>query len=651
MIRFSVIWILGAGSLMAAEDVPPSVADAFWTTHVKSVVETNCVRCHGTVRRKAGVDLRSPAAARRGSKKTERAIVVPGKPEESSLYRVLLPGADPHMPPGKKQLDPESIAAVKAWIERLGEAKGPADKKAVEAKAAPETSSLPSGVSPRLVIDLLIEKGWRDRKVEPARPANDREFARRVYLDLAGRIPTPAELKSFEAETSFDKRELLVDRLLASDDYPRHMREVFDVVFLGRESGAKDAKTWRSYLERSFRENRPWNEIVDDLIVARPEAKEQRGAVEFIRARKEAKDVAALFAPSVLGLQLACAQCHDHPIAPEIEQRHYWGMVAFFKRSKAVSTPEGPAIAESAVGGYDKFADLDGENHKVYPVFLDGSSLEEDWPADGKKKDSPDFYLKKDPKSKAPAIPKNSRREGLARFVQQSPYLARALVNRLWALYFGRGIVHPVDKMDSAHPPSHPMLLDWLAQDVRTNGFDVKRLVKSIVLSRAYGLSSESDQRVIADAFAVAPSKPMSAESYARSLWIAVNGSVPGARDLAEGQVSADQLRSAIVPVFPELFPEDPQTTLKQALFLTNHPLVEKLLEPTPGTVIERALKLKDPKERVRLAVTHAFGRTPDAAELDQASAFLSRAGAKPDAAFRQLLWALITSAEFRLNH
>src|SRR5205814_708313 len=192
--------------------------------------------------------------------------------------------------------------------------------------------------------------------------------------------------------------------------------------------------------------------------------------------------MAEAIAPLAFGVQIGCAQCHNHPLAAEIEQRHYWGLVAALNRSKNVDAKSGPGISESATGGFVSFANLKKESQPAVLAFLNGKIVPEKRPAEGEKeKDVPELYVvppaKEKEKPENPAVPKFSRRAALAEAVtHDNPMLARAFVNRVWALLLGRGIVQPVDQMDSRHRASHPVLLAWLAHDFEANGFAVKRL-------------------------------------------------------------------------------------------------------------------------------------------------------------------------------
>lgn len=505
-------------------------------------------------------------------------------------------------------------------------------------------------------INEGVERHWKAGKVTPSPLCDDRAFARRVYLDLAGRIPTPAETDAFASQASGDKRAALVDRLLASPEYARHMRDVFDVVFMGRTSGPGRRRRgggegqnfraeWLAYLERSFADDRPWDQTVSEMLLARPKTPAERGAVWFLYARQEKyQEIAETVSPAVFGVQIQCAQCHDHPISHEIKQAHYWGLVAFFNRGKNKNTKEGPRIAEAATGGFSSFANLSGESSPALLSFLGAKDVPEARPAEGvKEQDTPDLYLPAAAGTEEPPVPKFSRREQfVTQIVQKNPLVARAAVNRFWALLMGRGIVHPVDKMDAKHPPSHPELLDWLAADFERSGYDVKRLVRAIVLSRPYQLDSRPTGASQPEQFAYGLEKPLTGEMLYRSLLVAATGKPDG---------ESAGLKEELVDAFPDVFPEESISTLKQTLLLTNNPLVQSLAKPQPGSTVERLLALPDPAARIREAYRVAYAREPDPEELKASLAYLN---ARPDRlpqATSQLWWALLASAEFRFNH
>ena len=724
----AILWTLAgismlamlAGSILAASATPD---DKLWNAHIEPLLKEHCIECHSAAKSKSGLDLSSLQTILRGGDRG--AAVIPGRPESSHLYTFLRSEADPHMPPGnRKKLADDEVALIRQWIEKLGSsATAPTTTDGPEANEASKPAKIrihwqPSAnLPPEKAIDRFLELAWKLDKVTPTALADDRTFVRRVYLDLTGRIPDRGETETFVRDRTRDKRRRLIDSLLAGDDYPRHMRDVFDPILMDRRGAEwEDKRTdqkWFAWLEDAFRRNRPWNEVVRDLIVARPGQPEDRAAVWFLYERENnAQAIAESLAPVVFGLQVKCAQCHDHMVAREIKQAHYWGMVAAFNRSKNVNTPAGPGVAESAIGGFVSFANLKKESQAARLVFFNGRTVDEAWPKEGEKeKDSADLYLVPPPKSVEPtnsaanrprrrreratnadqaAVPKFSRREAFADAVtKDNPLLARAMVNRVWAILFGRGLVHPVDLMDSKHPPSHPELLDWLARDFERSGYDVKRLVRTLCNTTAYQFDSRiargqkrtatvSERPVAAatpakkapdnsklpvhsdalrlgsataalrpDTFARALDKPLSAEQIFHSLLIATgnqvdtNGTVAGK--------SAKALRRTFIKQFPDLFPAEYNATLQQAMFFSNSELFDHLLAPREGNLTARLAALPEEKARVREAFTAVFGREPDAEELHECSSYLK--SRTPEAGVKQLLWAMLTSAELQLNH
>jgi mono/diheme cytochrome c family protein len=614
--------------LAFAVTAPARAQDAaqMWTGKVQALLDVQCVKCHGPLEQNSELELDTPGAVMRGG--LEGAVIVPGNPEKSRLYQYLAPNSDPHMPP-ERQLTDEEREIVREWILALGRASGDRSPTAESRVFA----------SPIDALDAMVAEGWEQRGVTPAPAADDRTWCRRVYLDLAGRIPTSEELNAFLYSQGVWKRRDLVDNLLSSEAFAVRMREVWDAYLMGRgkrrnHEERRRENGWWEFLEHAFRDNRPWNETVRDMLLARPQLPEARGATWFLYERRDShQEIAEAVAPLVYGTRVDCAQCHDHPLAREIKQAHYWGLVAVFNRSKNVSDRD---VEESAVGGFINFTNLEKESQPAKMALLTGQTVDEPWPVEGEKQeDSDDNYV--DPRAKV-KVPKFSRRAAFAELVttQDNPLLARALVNRMWATLLGRGIAHPADEMNDRNAPSHPELLAWLAQDFAAHGYDVRRVVRGIVLSRVYGLSAQTGNAVPPEAFARALERPLMAEQIARS-WRVSAGLSP----------EDDALRRVVIEAMPDVLPRDYNATFQQAQFLAGSPELASLLKPAPGSTVERLAAVADPASGVREAFLAAFGRWPDAEERAQAVAFLEAHSERPVESAGDLLWALMTSAEF----
>jgi len=322
----------------------------------------------------------------------------------------------------------------------------------------------------------------------PAPVADDATFLRRVHLDLTGRIPGPRETVEFLADPSPDKRARAVDRLLASPEHLRFMATTFDIWFMERR-GDKHVKTdeWRGFLVAFFKANRPYNELAREILGADGADPARRPAAKFILDRDVApealtRDVARIF----FGMDLQCAQCHDHPRINDYLQRDYYGLYAFLSRASLFQPdPKKPAVVMEKADGDVAFKSVFTKAEGVTrPRMPDG--LEIDEPAFAKGEE---YQVKPDPKDKnLRPVPKFSRRGELARLTGEGASRAfnRNVANRLWAHMMGRGLVEPVDLHHSDNPPSHPELLETLGAEIAAMKYDVRAFLRELALTRTY---------------------------------------------------------------------------------------------------------------------------------------------------------------------
>ncbi len=498
-------------------------------------------------------------------------------------------------------------------------------------------------------IDRFVQQGYQQRGIEPATVGDDRGFVRRLYLDLVGRVPTVDELDQFLEVDAEKRRPQLIDELLGRDEHIVHLADMFDTLLMGRADEGKYNQRvqhhWRTFLENSLRQNQPWNEFVEEILLARPKADAKRGANWFLFERNDNyQEIAESVAPAIFGIRVECAQCHDHMLVDEIKQAHYWGLVAFFNRGKNELKNAGPQIAESAIGGFSEFANLTGDSTPNVLTFLEAEPIHEDRPSKDEKREDLDENYRPGVAESTPRIPKFSRREKFVTgVVRDHPRVSLALVNRVWALLMGRGIVHPFDEMDSMHPPSHPELLDWLALDFRKHGCNVRRLIRGIVSSNTYQLASRRPEGVEDPAsFAWYLERPLTGEQLARSAQMALRG------ECANGSALVGAFRQQ----FPDLLPDVNTAQIKEALFLSNDQRVQSLLVSSDQAthLIPRLINVAGNQERVEVLFQTMFGRSPEAEELSAVVDYLETRGGSVDA-IRQVAWSMLTSAEFRYNH
>ena len=513
-------------------------------------------------------------------------------------------------------------------------------------------------------IDRLIAAGTPAFAARAAPPAADAEFLRRVYLDLAGTIPSAAEARAFLDERSPDKRPKIIDRLLTGPAFPRRLQDVFDVMLMERRRDKHVPRAaWREFLRSSFAANKPWDQLVREILQADGADPRLRPAAKFYLDRGAepnllTRDIGRLF----LGMDLQCAQCHDHPVVADYKQADYYGILAFFNRTFLVTDPTRRAVvAEKAEGEVSYQSVFDpGKVTKSTGPRLPGR------PPVKEPKFAPGQGYATAPAGAARSVPKFSRRAHLA--VQltdaQNDRFARNSANRLWALLLGRGLVHPVDLDHSANPPSHPGLLALLARELAAMKFDLRAFVRELALSQTYQRASElrpGGEEVPPQSFAIALLKPLSPEQLAWSMMQATGLADAERRVLGKGASEPplyDRLAGNVAP-FVAAFGSRPgqpegqdfQATLEQALFLRNGSLVRSWLAPRPETLTDRLLRLQAPDAAAEELYLSVLTRRPNPEERQEVAAYLRNHPKDQPAALQELVWALLASAEFRFNH
>lgn len=365
-------------------------------------------------------------------------------------------------------------------------------------------------------IDQIVAKG---NVAAVAAPAGDAELVRRIYLDLAGRIPTSAEARAYLQDSDTHKRAKLVDRLVASREFARHIATTFDIWLMERrEEKHVPGKLWREYLTDSFAANKPYDQLVREILSADGSEENNRAPARFYLDRKGephviTRDVGRLF----LGKDLQCAQCHDHPNIADYLQRDYYGLFAFFNRSALFQpdTNKPALLSEKATGeaSYQSvFTDVKGATR---PRLLGGDEIDE--PA---IKAGEEWKVKPHPKDKkVRPIPVFSRRALLGPLVSAGTDRAfnHNIANRLWAQMMGRGLVEPSDFAHSGNPAAHPELLDMLADEFVAMKFDVRAFLRALALTETYARSFEMPAALADQADAVAANLA-SMESQAQQL-------------------------------------------------------------------------------------------------------------------------------------
>jgi hypothetical protein len=490
-------------------------------------------------------------------------------------------------------------------------------------------------------IDEHLAKGLSAAGMIAAPTVDDAAFLRRVSLDLIGRIPTPSEVQSFTADTDDQKRAAVVDRLIESPEHADHFARTWRALLLPESETNRELRYFVPGFEAWWRERRlqraGFDDIVRELLTVpitgtqdRPQLvlKDLKAAnpVAFI-ATKNA-DAAALASATTqlfLGIRLECAQCHNHPF-DQWAQHQFWNQAAFFagieRRGKGAFAPllevrdrrSIPVMATETI---------------VPALFLDGSepSFSDDLPP----------------------------RVALAQWITspENPFFARAVANRVWGELMGVGIVDPVGDMDGSNPPSHPELLQTLADAFTASDFDIGLLYRAICRSDAYQRTSRQTDASQADprSFAHKVIKPMTGEQFFDSLAVAI------ARPQPAGDISRDEdrTRRQVVALFDAHgAPRDPETSVAQVLVLMNGGLISDAATPESSPWLQALLTdttLSD-ADRIEQLYLATYCRTPTEAECGELLNFVN-AGGQSERSRRlgDVLWMLLNSAEFRWNH
>jgi hypothetical protein len=484
-------------------------------------------------------------------------------------------------------------------------------------------------------IDQLMSDAWKKANVTPARSADDAEWLRRVYLDVAGRIPSVTEARTFLADRGSDKRQRLVETLLDGPRYPTWFASVWTGLLLPEVKSNFQVRIQGPAFERWLRNwlvsDRGYDTMVRELLTVSGQTPGVRfgasnAGLFYVAKENKPEEVASAAARLFLGVNLGCAQCHNHPFA-EWKKEQFWAFAAFFGDLQARRPvergrrPERPTPGRIAIPGTEKV---------VTARFLGGkeAAIEEG----------------------------TSPREMLVDWLTapENPYFSRALVNRLWAQFFGIGLVEPLDEMSGAgREASHPEILEELARAFAEHKYDLRWLVRAITATKVYQLSSARSQESQDDPkqFARMALRGMTGEQLFDSLAQATGfqEALPPGRRIIGGS------REEFVTKFSSSErPTESQTSILQALTLMNGRVV------TAATSVRRSETLQavidspflDLTGKIETLYLASLSRKPTATELSRLVSHVEKAGTDGrDEALADVFWVLLNSAEFVVNH
>lgn len=536
---------------------------------------------------------------------------------------------------------------------------------------APKPEALPGGLSKRpdktivpmtidaKAIDALIDRTLVAAKVAPARVCSDEEFVRRVCLDVTGRLPAPDQIASFCRSTDRDKRSRLIDALLQSSDYARnwarYWRDVIRYRATNENLGQVRFPLLEDWFAEKFEQNVPWDEIASELLTATGR-NDENGATVFAVAH-QGQDLAVEMAGEVsrifLGIQIQCAQCHDHPNDPW-KRRQFHEFAAFFAGVNV------RRFGKQVQGRIPPFEVIEVRRPPRYAMPDLKDPLK-------KIPVAPKFFLTTSEDSIPANLNAGRRRALAAAYVtaQDNPWFARAFVNRIWSALLGDGFYNPVDDLGPTRTARDFEVLDALATQWQAAGYDVRELFRLILNTRAYQREFRStDTKAGIVPFAANNPGRLRADPLIDALHQALNVPVEGriSKEDLGGKGAAKKVEAreflrrqgpriqfnAIFGVDPSIPNDDLLGTIPQSLFLMNAPQVNRAIESRPGTVLGEILS-RHPDNRSALLALYlrVLARRPSPKEIEVCERHLIELRGDRRTCFEDILWCLINSTEF----
>lgn len=515
---------------------------------------------------------------------------------------------------------------------------------------APEPEAVARQIDRLLIEDLGIDPE------ELAPRVGDTVFLRRVYLDLAGTIPSPETVEQFVADGRDDKRARLVDRLLERSSYGTNQARYWRDVILSRrledralavsESLQRDLAGW-------INDGESWDAIARRFITARGTARENGETAILVAQDGRTEEIAAEVSRVFLGVQIQCAQCHDHPW-DDWKREQFHELAAFFPRV-GVRPMRGERPIDLRVNIADR---------RDFPRFRKGANLNrrgrpEHYMADLERPEEvgqriePKFFLTS--LELSAGTRDADRRESLADELTQTDWFAKALVNRYWSELVGEGFYEPIDDLGPEREASAPRAVEQLSEAFADSGYDLRWLHRTILATEAYGRESRPRRTPDAKPFTATVVQPLRGDQLFDALLAAIDvdekrlrGVQTGARVRGYGNVSPRMVFNAAFGYDPSEPRSTIQATIPQALARMNTPQLNAAVKAGPMTVLDRSLQRHgdDTGAVVRELYLRTLSREPTEEELTTVLDFTADAGWR-GTAMEDLLWALLNSAEF----
>lgn len=492
---------------------------------------------------------------------------------------------------------------------------------------AAEPAGPPAEISQH--VDALLQQLWKQNRAKPAKAADDATFLRRVYLDLTGTIPNVNATRRFLQDPRPDKRQRLIEKLMGTAEQSAHLsRELAKAMLPSQRNLRPQFENW---LFQRLQAGATWDQIATDIVA--PTGNDRAGEVLFANSlERKPQKVADATARVFLGLQMGCAECHDHPFG-QWTREEFWNYSAFF--ADAVVGQDRVFIGQNVLKAEPKRRPIALKIPETNTIAR------------------PQFPGAKEPlkKNETP----NRKRLAMWLVASENPWFAKAAVNRVWSTMFGRGLVEPVDDLTRMEDALARDVLNLLAADFATHGFDLKRLLEIIAGTQAYQLAShtEGNETVHRDLFHVMSVRSLTAEQIYDCLIQAVSDHRPIA---GRQQFAAMEKRPFISSLTaPTQSATEFQAGIPQMLTMLNGPLIARVTDVQKCDLLAGLNDgpFFDDDDRIEILYLATVTRHPTEAEHRRARDFLKRRrqANSHGQELGDLLWALLNSSEFLLNH
>ncbi len=519
-----------------------------------------------------------------------------------------------------------------------------------QAPPAPAPQAPPALLTPGETaarIDQLFQTHWDAVEVQPAAPATDEEFVRRIYLDLAGRIPSVSEVRQFLNDSNPDRRLKLVEELLDGPAFVRHFTILWRNTLI--PEALDDIRTrqltpgFEAWLWTQLSAGTPWDKVVRDIITTplnpaavpnQPLTTANSPSAFFLLRDFKPEELASGTSRAFLGVRLDCAQCHDHPF-DRWKQHQFWSLAAFYSGlQQSEMAADAPMMTFTTEDSSRRSIVIPRTGETVPATFLSG--------------EQPDWQ------------PNDFPRQVLANWITSpsNPWFSRMAANQVWSLFMGQGIVHPIDDFSESNPPSHPAVLQLLAEQFAAHNFDLRFLVRTITATRVYQLSSRKSHasQTEPEDFSRAALRGLTPEQVFDSLAEATGFYQPYRSDNPFA-IADSTPRGRFLELFRDSAesPLRKETTILQALAMINGDFVTSATSPENSSTLRSIVDfpLMSDEDRLEAIFLAALSRRPSDDEIQKCLELLKSAPTSDASAntLGDIFWALLNSSEFLLNH